>query len=505
MQKCRMILDGDYRIGPVDERLYGYFVEHLGRCVYDGLYEPDHPLADRNGFREDVKRLVRQLQIPAIRYPGGNMVSGFCWEDSVGPKALRPRRLELSRASIETNQVGLHEFFDYAQEVGAKLIYAVNLGTRGPEQARDLIEYTNHPGGTLYSDMRRKNGREAPFGIKTWCLGNEMDGPWQMCHKTAREYGAIARETAKMMRWVDPKIELIAVGSSGTELPTYCGWEMDMLDECYQQIDYVAFHRYFRNVEMDSESFLASSVSLEEQIHTLVSICDAMKGKLRSRKQVNLSFDEWNVLHRVDVEHHPERLSMPQPKDQWTVAPRLIEHSYTFEDALCMSFLMNVMLRHADRLKIACLAQLVNVIAPIMTRKGGGLWTQSIYWPLLRYSQYGRGVSLLPVITSPRGDSKQYGEYPLLDCSCVLHDDGTATLFVSSRSREIIELDADLRALGSLRMTGYEVMHCDDANACNTENMPDRVVMQAKPCVQPDNGRLTMDIGPMSWNVIQLG
>ncbi|MDD3336072.1 MAG: alpha-L-arabinofuranosidase C-terminal domain-containing protein [Eubacteriales bacterium] len=412
MQKAQMIIDADYQIARVEDRLYSFFVEHMGRCVYNGLYEPTHPSADANGFRGDVKELVRSLHIPAIRYPGGNMVSGFDWEDSVGPVERRPRRLELSRTSIEPNTVGLSEFYDYAEEVGAKLIYAVNLGTRGPEEARNLIEYTNHRSGSYYSDLRRANGREQPFGIKTWCLGNEMDGSWQMCHKTAREYGAVARETAKIMRWVDPKIELIAVGSSGMELPTYGQWELDMLDECYEQIDYVAFHRYFRNTETDSASYLASSVSLDEMIRTLTSICDATKGKKHSKKQLHLSFDEWNVLHRTDVERHPERLSMPRPEDAWAVAPALIEHTYTFEDALCMGFLLNTLIRHADRVKIACLAQLVNVIAPIMTRVGGSAWVQSIYWPLLRVSEYGRGVALLPQLKSPVGDCSAYAYSP---------------------------------------------------------------------------------------------
>lgn len=505
MQKARMIIDKDYQIGRVSDRMYSYFVEHLGRCVYDGLYEPSHPTADPNGFRNDVKELVRSLNIPAIRYPGGNMVSGFNWEDSIGPKEKRPRRLELSRASVETNQVGLHEFFDYAKEVGSDLIYAVNLGTRGPAEARDLIEYTNHPSGTAWSDLRIQNGRREPFNIKTWCLGNEMDGPWQMAHKSAHEYGACARETAKIMRWVDPKIELIAVGSSGTELPTYGGWEMEMLDECYNQVDYVAFHRYFRNEETDSASFLASSVSLENQIHTLVSICDAMKGKLRSKKTLNLSFDEWNVLHRVDVGKYPERLSMPLPEDRWTVAPRLIEHTYTFEDALCVAFLMNVMLRHADRLKIACLAQLCNVIAPIMTRVGGSAWVQSIYWPLLRYSQYGRGISLLPVQEVETGECVQFGEYPLVDCAFIQHDDGTATLFAASRSNDNTELTLDLRSFGDMKVKKHEFMHCSDMNAHNTETQPNIVGMQDKAVENTDSGKLTLMLDAMSWHVIQLG
>lgn len=504
MQKAKLILDLDYKIARVDDRLYSFFVEHLGRCVYNGVYEPGHPTADGAGFRSDVKELARRLRIPLIRYPGGNMVSGFNWEDSVGPRELRPRRLELSRTSIETNEVGLHEFFDYAKDLGSDLIYAVNLGTRGPAEARDLIEYTNHRGGTYYSDMRRKNGREEPFNIKTWCLGNEMDGPWQMCHKTAQEYGAIARETAKMMRWVDKDIELIAVGSSGTELPTYGSWEMEMLDECYDYVDYVAFHRYFRNFETDSDSFLAWNVDLEAMIHTLVSICDAMKGKKRSKKTLNLSFDEWNVLHRIDVENHPERLSMPLKKDEWTVAPRLIEHTYTFEDALCMTFLMHTMLRHADRLKIACLAQMVNVIAPIMTEPGGGCWVQSIYWPLQRVSEYGRGESILPVLTSPKGECKAYGDVDLIDACCVRHDDQSLTFFVASRAKEEIELDVDLRSAGNVRVTAHEILSCSDMNAYNSLEHPDAVCMRSIECEPMDGGKLSLVIPPMSWHVIQI-
>ena len=505
MQHANIILDGDYVIGRVDERLYGAFAEHMGRCIYNGLYEPGHPLADADGFRKDVLKLVRDLGVPVIRYPGGNMVSGFEWEDSVGPVELRPRRLELSRASVETNEVGLHEFYSFASKAGSELIYTVNLGTRGPADARNLIEYTNHTGGTLYSDMRRKNGREEPFGIRTWCLGNEMDGYWQIGHKNARAYGETARETARLMRMVDPGIELIAVGSSGTDLPTYCGWEMDMLDECYDQVDYVAFHKYFRNNGTDRDSFLASSVQLDGMIRTLIAVCDAMKGKKKSKKPLYLSFDEWNVLHRTDVERFPEQLSMPLDRDRWTVAPPLIEHTYTFEDALCVSFLLITMLHHADRLKIACMAQLVNVIAPIMTRVGGPAWTQTIYWPLERFSRYGRGESLRPVIASPMGESLQHGPYPLLDAACVRSEDGTLTLFIASRAREMIETALDLRCLRHSKMLLHEVLHHRDPDAGNTETQPGEVVMRPAETVQPDQGRLLLPVGPMSFHVIRLG
>ncbi|HSK68616.1 MAG TPA: alpha-L-arabinofuranosidase, partial [Candidatus Limnocylindria bacterium] len=210
MKNARMVLDRDFAVGQVDKRLYGSFIEHLGRAVYGGIYEPGHPAADALGFRRDVLDLVKPLGMSVIRYPGGNFVSGFNWEDSVGPRESRPKRLDLAWGTTETNEVGLHEFVTWARQAGSDVMYAVNLGTRGPDAAREIVEYANHPGGTALSDLRVKNGAREPLGIKLWCLGNEMDGPWQMGQKTAYEYGRVANEAAKMMKWVDPSIELVA-------------------------------------------------------------------------------------------------------------------------------------------------------------------------------------------------------------------------------------------------------------------------------------------------------
>ena len=243
MKKAGIILDKDFVIGDIDKRIYGSFIEHLGRAVYGGIYEPDHPKADELGFRKDVAELVKKLNVPIVRYPGGNFVSGFNWEDSVGPRDKRPKRLDLAWFTTETNEVGLHEFAEWAEMAGSDIMYAVNLGTRGPEQARAIVEYANHPSGSRFSDMRIANGRKDPFNIKLWCLGNEMDGPWQMGQKTAVEYGRTANEAAKMMKWVDPSIEVVACGSSSSEMPTFGSWEMEMLDLCYENVDYVSLHR----------------------------------------------------------------------------------------------------------------------------------------------------------------------------------------------------------------------------------------------------------------------
>src|ERR687898_1948280 len=204
MQTAKITIDPNFRIGEVDPRLYGSFIEHLGRAIYGGIYEPEHPTADDIGFRQDVLDLVRELDVPIIRYPGGNFVSGYDWEDGVGPVEERPRRLDLAWRTVETNQVGTNEFAAWAERAGAEVMMAINLGTRGVDAARNLVEYCNHPSGSHYSDLRRSHGVEDPHGVKVWCLGNEMDGPWQIGRKTPQEYGRLACEAAKAMKWVDP-------------------------------------------------------------------------------------------------------------------------------------------------------------------------------------------------------------------------------------------------------------------------------------------------------------
>ena len=341
MKKATLILDKDYQISRIDPRIYGSFIEHLGRAVYGGIYEPGHPLADENGFRTDVMEAVRKLGVPIVRYPGGNFVSGFNWEDSVGPVDKRPKRLDLAWFTTETNEVGLHEFAQWSRKAGSDIMYAVNLGTRGPENARDIVEYANHPGGSKYSDMRIANGAKDPLGIKLWCLGNEMDGPWQMGTKTAYEYGRTANETAKIMKWVDPSIELVACGSSGSGMPTFGDWELTMLNECYDNIDYVSLHRYYGNPTGDTANFLASTMDMDDFIRTVVSICDAVKGKKHGKKQINLSFDEWNVWY-----HSNEQDKEITKQDRWGRALPLLEDIYNFEDALLEGSMLITLLRN---------------------------------------------------------------------------------------------------------------------------------------------------------------
>ena len=492
MKKATMILDRDFSIGQVDPRMYGSFIEHLGRAVYGGIYEPGHPTADKNGFREDVIQKVRELGIPVVRYPGGNFVSGFNWEDSIGPRELRPKRLDLAWM--------LHEFVDWAKKANTQVMYAVNLGTRGPDEARNVVEYANHKGGSYWSDLRIKNGAKNPFGIKLWCLGNEMDGPWQIGHKTAYEYGRIANEAAKVMKWVDPSIEVVACGSAAHDMPTYGEWETTMLNECYENVDYVSLHRYYGNPTNDTPGFLARSMDLDDFIKEVVAICDAVRGRKHAKKRLNLSFDEWNVWY-----HSNEQDKEVWKADKWGRALPLLEDVYNFEDALLAGAILITFLKNADRVKVACLAQLVNVIAPIMTRNGGGVWAQTIFWPMMHASKYGRGTSLRPVISSPVYDCKDFEKVPLVDAAAVTGDDGSVTIFALNRDmQEDIMLNCDLRAFPGLKIGEHIVLHHDDVKAVNTEENPDNVAPKKVRGGKIDGGKLNMKLPALSWNVIRL-
>ncbi|MBM7570686.1 alpha-N-arabinofuranosidase [Aquibacillus albus] len=495
--KAKMILDKNYEIAKVDERIYGSFIEHLGRAVYGGIYEPDHPQADEQGFRKDVIELVKELQVPIVRYPGGNMVSAYNWEDGVGPKEDRPRRLELAWRTIETNQVGTNEFADWAKKVNADVMMAVNLGTRGIDAARNLLEYTNHPGGTYWSDLRKSHGYEQPHNIKTWCLGNEMDGPWQVGHKTAYEYGRIAQETGKAMKLVDPSIELVACGSSNTGMPTFPEYEATTLDVAYEQVDYISLHQYYGNHSNDPANYLAKNMDMDHFIHTVRSTCDYIKAKHRSKKTINLSFDEWNVwYHSTD---HDKQI------EPWTIAPPQLEDHYNFEDALLVGSMLITFLQHADRVKMACLAQLVNVIAPIMTENNGRSWKQTIFYPYMHASVFGRGVSLKPILSSPKYDSKDFTDVPYIDSAAVYNEENDeVTIFMVNKNlEEGITVTSDVRSFEGYQLAEHIILENDDLKAVNTAESQ-AVAPHTKSESTLQDGILEARLPKTSWNVIRL-
>lgn len=501
MQSAKIVADPEFRIGEVDPRLYGSFIEHLGRAVYGGIYEPGHPTADELGFRRDVLDLVRELQCTIVRYPGGNFVSGYDWRDGVGPKAQRPRRLDLAWMSLEPNEVGTDEFCAWARQAGVEVNMAVNLGTGGIDQARSLLEYCNHAGGSLYSDMRIANGYRDPHRIKTWCLGNEMDGRWQLGHKTADEYGRLAAETAVAMKWVDPAIELVACGSSHGQMPTFGTWEATVLDHVYEYVDYLSLHQYYRKTGDDTGTFLAQTLQLDDFIHSVVAICDYVRAKKRLKQQLYLSFDEWNVWYHQAA--HDRQLMKEQP---WQVAPPLCEEPYTLEDALVVGLMLITLLRHADRVKIACIAQLVNAIAPISTVTGGGAWRQTTFYPFLHASRYGRGAVLDLQVRSPTYPNETFDAVPLLDSVAVLDEEREElVVFAVHRGQEgPLPLEGDLRGVAGYKVVEHLVLEHADPLARNTVERPDEVVPHTRGDARLADGRLTATLPRLSWNVIRL-
>jgi alpha-N-arabinofuranosidase len=493
---ARITLDSAFTVGDVDPRLYGSFVEHLGRCVYTGIYEPEHPKADSAGFRTDVAELVRELDVPIVRYPGGNFVSGYRWEDGIGPVERRPDRLDLAWRSVEPNRVGTDEFAAWCASVGTEPMLAVNLGTRGVEAAADLVEYCNHPGGSHWSDLRIGNGFRQPHGVKVWCLGNEMDGPWQIGHKTAEEYGRLATETAKAMRWVDPDIELVACGSSNSRMPTFGAWEATVLEHCYEHVDYVSLHSYYEERRGDRGSFLACAMDMDRMIDDVVATVDHVRARGRHRKRIQLSFDEWNVWY----------LSQRGREPAWEQAPRLLEDVYSTVDAVVVGNLLISLLRHADRVRIGCLAQLVNVIAPIFTEPGGAAWRQTIYHPFALTSRYGRGTVLHTLIDTPHYNTSWFGDTPVLDAVAVRADESQeVTVFAVNRDQhEALPVHLDLRGFPGLRVAEHTALADADPEAVNTAADPDRVAPRQAGTVPVVDGSLELALPPLSWNMLRL-
>lgn len=496
MKKAKIITDRYFITGKTDPRLFGSFIEHLGRAVYEGIYQPDHTKADINGFRYDVAALVRELNVPVIRYPGGNFVSGYQWEDGIGPKASRPCRLDLAWGVTEDNSFGLNEFVSWCKKAGSEPMMAINLGTRGPSEAKDIVEYCNHKGGTYLSDLRRAHGYEQPHNIILWCLGNEMDGPWQIGHKTASEYARTALESAKVMKWVDPSIELVACGSSGRGMPTFGQWEATVLDECYNEVDYISLHTYYGNHSNNTREFLANTMDFESFITSVIAVCDYIQAKKRSKKQINLSFDEWNVWYH----------SHGIPADKWSKHPHQLEDIYNFEDALLVGSMLITLMNHADRVKIACLAQLVNVIAPIMTSDTGA-WRQTIFYPFMQASNMGRGTVLKSITPDvPKYDAGKYTDVPVLDCCVVWNEEeDTLTLFAVNKDLDDdLEITCDLRQFAMRTIKNHSVLENDDLKTVNSEAQPEKVTPHMKGISSVNDGILTTVLKRHSWNVVAI-
>ena len=497
MKQAKIIIDRDFTVSKVDPRIYGSFIEHLGRAVYGGIYQPGNPKSDEQGFRTDTLEMVKEVQMPVVRYPGGNFVSGYRWEDGVGPKEQRPRRLDLAWHVVETNQFGLNEFADWAKKADSDVMMAINLGTRGVQEAMDILEYCNMDTDTYWANLRREHGYEKPHNIKLWCLGNEMDGPWQIGHKTAEEYGRLANETANVMKYMDPSIEVVLCGSSSSSMPTFPQWEATVLEHCYENVDYLSMHNYYADHDNDSATFLANNVEMDWFISQVASTCDFIKSKKRSKKTMYLSFDEWNVWF------HSNEQDSKIP--WWVEAPHQLEDVYDFRDAMLVGSLMITLLRHADRVKIACLAQLVNVIAPIMTSDNSA-WRQTTFFPFCYTSRYGHGTVLQTLVDCPTYENKRHGTVPYVDSVCIFNEEENELVVfaVNKDLEEDMDVTLELRQFADYHIEEHVVLHDEDLFAVNTEENPNRIVPMASQDSAVKNGILTATLKHKSWNMIRL-
>lgn len=494
--RVSIFVDRHFEISEIDERIYGSFAEHMGRCIYGGIYDPGSPFADENGFRQDVIDLVKELGITIVRYPGGNFLSGYDWKDGIGPKEERPARLDLAWHGLETNQFGLDEFMLWTSKSGVEPMLAVNLGTNGLKDALNLIEYTNVNAQSKWAQERVKNGHVEPYGVKVWCLGNEMDGPWQLGHKSADDYATVAADVARGMLQISDEIELVACGSSNRAMPTFAAWEETVLEKTYSLVDHLSLHTYYEDLG-DTQEFLVISTDLDRMIDEVCNVADAVKAKLRSNKTINLSLDEWNVWNLSKFQ------AIDRPKE-WLPAQRIIEDEYSFKDAVVIGNLLISILRRSDRVKMACLAQLVNVIAPIRAEKNQPAWRQTTFFPFAYTARFGRGKALVTRIDGPQIYSQRFGNVDAID-AITTYDAANqkVAIFLVNRSlTETIETSIFLSGFTISQVDEQITMKSTDWLETNNSSHPNRVAPSTVKSAVFEKNSIEVRISPVSWQVI---
>lgn len=489
METTHVILDPAYHIAAVDPRIFGGFLEQMGRAVYEGVFDPSSAHADENGFRKDVLGALRQLHMTAMRYPGGNFASGYHWMDGIGPREQRPTVRELAWQSIEPNQFGTDEFMKMASMMDWTPMVTVNLGTGTPEEARNWVEYCNCPAGSRYADLRAENGSKAPYQVKLWGLGNEMDGPWQLGHVPAEQYAILAQQAAKLMKDTDPNIETVACGTCSISLPTYMEWDRTVLEYIGSFADYVSLHRYVGNPKGNTVDYLAVTNSIDQQIEEMDAVCRFVQARSKSKKRHYLCFDEWNVWYRNRSAEHIS--------GSGKFAPPLIEEHYNLEDALVVAGFLNSFIRHADIVKIANIAQIVNVIAPILTR-GDDMLLQTIFYPFAMYASRRDGIALLPSVSGPAYDSPSYGRVSAIDTSAILGDGVLHAFLVNRNIKETAEIEIDHGRGKLVSVISAEAVSGPTPDACNTYENPNVICSRPLQAVKISEGKASIQLPPLS-------
>ena len=530
MKKSSLALHPSYRVGSISPRLFGAFLEPIGSMVNGRMYNPKHPFADEQGLRRDFYEALREARLPAVRLPGGNFVSGWQWKDSIGPKEKRKAHLDPAWFQFIPNDVGHDEYLQWAEKAGAEAIYTVNLATGTMQDAMDCVEYTNFTGGTYWSDLRKQNGREAPYGVKIWCLGNEMDGPWQVgsMEKNPRGYGILAHETSKAMKWIDPTIETMACVSSSPFLNHYPDWDREVLEECYSTVDYISLHHYHSAPPDLPRALMAGYLAYEDYIRTEIALCDYIRTKLRSKKTMMLALDEYASMFRPRSEAHlglggrqnpemfglfnPERTYVRHDPDDWSTR-RNPPSDHEMLQALGLAGTMLVMLRHADRIRIGCAT---GGLAALCRTDREHVWKGASYWPFTQLIRLAKGDSLQCEVTCETydvpgyaiDDMNQYGGFTgveTIQAAAALNEpeEELSVFVINADLEEDQELTMDLRAFENWQLEEHTELFSDDPEAQNTFSHPDRILPRKNADTTMDHGIVTAVLKKESWNVLR--
>jgi alpha-N-arabinofuranosidase len=528
-KKANITVNPHFVIGQISPRLYGAFLEPIGTMVYGSMYNPKHPSADEWGFREDFYTALKNSRLPAIRLPGGNFVSGWDWKDSIGPIAKRKAHLDLAWHQYIPNDVGHDEYLQWAERAGAEAMYTINLGTGNINDAISIVEYTNHGGGTYWSDLRKEHGRKTPYGVKTWYLGNEMDGPWQIAswEKNPRGYGILADEVSKAMKWVDPSIETVACVSSSPFLDHYPQWDLEVLQECYETVDYISLHHYHSAPEGDYAALLGGTCFFEDYINTEVALCDFVQTKLRSPKKMMLSFDEYGSHTMPKTELHPgQRIhSINAGYYNFNPGQKYIRHDpdkmpdlstfYRGEmlQALSSASVMLLFMRHADRVKIGCMTGGINMIAATSREH---TWKPAGYYPFTQLMKHGRGESLHAAVECETfdipgyamNDNVQYSTHKgigYIDAAVAFdRAGGEMSFFVINRDwKEACDLEVNLSGFDGYSLVEVLELYNEDLDAKNSYEHPDVIIPSANKDARFDGSRFGVNLKPLSWNMFR--
>jgi alpha-N-arabinofuranosidase len=530
---AKITIHPDYKIGAVDKRLYGAFLEPIHHWVYGGIWNPKHPSADDMGFRKDVLELIRSFGLPAVRFPGGNWTSGWEWENSIGPRERRKTQLDLAWRQYESNVIGHDEYIEWARRANVEPIYTLNLGSADLKSAFHCVDYSIHPGGTYWSDLRKEYGHPDPYNIKTWCLGNEMDGPWQIAswEKDPKGYGVRAHEIAKIIKWINPGCETVVCGSCSPHTATYPEWDVDVLERCYESVDYVSIHHYYNAPGGNVNVLLNASASFEDFIKTIISCCDYMKTKRRSRKTMMISFDEygasfvkpsepvyWYDGRRENImEFSPEALARPFTRydsceyENGVPRPRASQ----MLEALALNSIALALIRHADRVKIGCMTGFIQHVLGIDKDHA---WKTAIYYAYEQLNKYGQGISLMPVIDGPVHSVEQvktdsWHEHPAYDRvqdiegAAVFNGekDELSVFFINKNQSAAVPMELDLRAFEGYKLLAHTEMYTADLAAANTWENQEIIKPAPVASTRLEGGRISTAARPLSWNCVRIG